>query len=76
MVSQLDWFDIKASSSYLSFGLLSPKTYKYLNNEWLSWFLSLTGFILRLLLLIFVFVCYLQKRISTKAMIGCDGFSV
>ena len=33
MVSQFDWFDIKAFSAYLCFGLLSPKTYKYQNND-------------------------------------------
>ena len=33
MVSQFDWFDIKAASAYLCFGLLSPKKYKYQDND-------------------------------------------
>ena len=76
MVSQLDLFDIKASSAYLCFGLLSPKTYKYQNNDRLLWFLSFTGLILRLFLLIALFIFCFKKSISTKTMIGCDGFSV
>ena len=33
MVSQFDWLDIRVSYSYLCFGLLSLKTYRYLIND-------------------------------------------